>query len=111
MTNAPVKEEKRRGRSLFQKVTGAVNGLVTDDRAPAVREPQLRREPVSYSTPAPAQETIAETAPQAAQPATTPAPLPVQPSLSNLDRTEPSSISSGDEDILEIPAFLRRQAN
>ncbi len=111
MTNAPVKEEKRRGRSLFQKVTGAVNGLVTDDRAPAVREPQLRREPVSYSTPAPAQETIAETAPQAAQPATTPAPLPVQPSLSNLDRTEPSSISLGDEDILEIPAFLRRQAN
>jgi cell division protein FtsZ len=120
MTNAPAKEEKRRGRSLFQRVTGAVNDFVSDDPAPAPRDVHQRREPTSAvaapgSSPAPAQPAQPTPAPaaEAAQPAplAEPAPQPVQTSLSNLDRKETSATSTGDDDMLEIPAFLRRQAN
>ena len=121
MTNAPAKEEKRRGRSLFQKVTGAMNGLVSDDPAPAPRDASQRREPtagpvspaatatagVAEQAPAP----VAEPAPAVAHTASAPATQPVQPTLANLDRPAPSATTAGDDDMLEIPAFLRRQAN
>ena len=129
MTNAPAKEEKRKGRSLFQKMTGAVNGFVSDDPAPAARDAYQRREPTSGVVAPPAAPPAApvatppvasnQPAQQASQPApepvaaTVPAPAaqPVQPTLSNLDRGESSAASAGDDDMLEIPAFLRRQAN
>ncbi|CAN0093322.1 unnamed protein product [Discosporangium mesarthrocarpum] len=125
MTNAPAKEEKRRGRSLFQKVTGAVNGLVHDEPAAAPRPAQQRREPTAGPSmpaepaPTPAPAPVAATPAPAPQPApqpvatapAEPAPQPVQPTLANLDKTEPAQAASVDDDMLEIPAFLRRQAN
>jgi len=49
-------------------------------------------------------------APRAAQPAPRPAPAPAQPRLSGVDPAERAPQSS-EEDYLDIPAFLRRQAN
>ncbi|MFT5181713.1 MAG: cell division protein FtsZ, partial [Alphaproteobacteria bacterium] len=38
-------------------------------------------------------------------------PAPAQPSLSNLEPAAQPEAASSDDDMLEIPAFLRRQAN
>ena len=73
--------------------------------------PELTAGPQSAPTPPPppvshesvaetARETVAETAPAA----------PAQPSLTNLEPAVQSETAS-DDDMLEIPAFLRRQAN
>jgi len=133
--NGAAQTEKRRGRSLFQKVTGAVNSLVSEDEkvattttpaaparertpiepagatAPSITAPapELTAGPQPAPTPPPvshesvaetARETVAETAPTA----------PAQPSLTNLEPAAQSEAAS-DDDMLEIPAFLRRQAN
>ena len=126
--NGSAQTEKRRGRSLFQKVTGAVNSLVTDeDRAaatnPRAAEPASNEPPEAApapsstapvpgptATPAPAAAPTTPPVARESAPETAP-PAPTQPSLTNLEpsgRTEPAS---GDDDMLEIPAFLRRQAN
>jgi cell division protein FtsZ len=131
--NGAAQTEKRRGRSLFQKVTGAVNSLVTDEEqgartappgppAPPAVEPARKELPEVTPAPsltAPAPEPAPTPAPAAAptpppephESADSAPPAPTQPSLTNLEpagRTEPAS---GDDDMLEIPAFLRRQAN
>ncbi len=197
ITNAGVQAERRRGRSLFQKVTGAVNRAMTEDHGEAKSRLEERREPVAAkpveatlveATPAPAVaavptatpepvaiepvampvantavetaveatstqvtqsvvepvvetmvepvvETVTEVtaeavaapvaepaptpvmapvAPTVATPAPTPEPVaqvPAQPTLANIEPAAPRETSREDEDMLEIPAFLRRQAN
>ncbi|MEP4380307.1 MAG: cell division protein FtsZ [Alphaproteobacteria bacterium] len=189
ITNAGVQAERRRGRSLFQKVTGAVNRAMTEDQAETASKIEERREPVASkpveatpavaaapaitsqavtepaaettaetsveTTPAPvidpvaepvaetvitpvadqveeiaaepaieaATETVVETAVEAAAtpvaaPVTTPAPAPApviqkpaQPTLANIEPAASRETPREDEDMLEIPAFLRRQAN
>ncbi|MBT5944601.1 MAG: cell division protein FtsZ [Rhodospirillaceae bacterium] len=193
ITNAGVQAERRRGRSLFQKVTGAVNRAMTEDQAEAKPTIEERREPVAAKPAAvepakpvdaapavapaiePVAETVTETvaetvvkAPPAAvtqtvvetvaetvaevpaqpvveatveapvetvvktvaepaptpvaapvaPPVATPAPTPepvaetvVQPTLANIEPAAPRETAREDEDMLEIPAFLRRQAN
>ena len=201
ITNAGVQAERRRGRSLFQKVTGAVNRAMTEDQADATPKVTERREPVAAKpaavnpsapvaaapaaeaqpatpvvepTPAPAAQTVADPVPEApvtetaktvetvsetpaetvvetaveptvepvvepvaetvaeavtepapvpvaepvAAPAMTPAPTPepvaeapTQPTLANIEPVAPREPAREDEDMLEIPAFLRRQAN
>jgi cell division protein FtsZ len=179
--NGAAQTEKRRGRSLFQKVTGAVNSLVTEEGPVATALPPLStparetapvetaavpapapmpepapeqaleaapeqvqtpvQEPVTATptlsaptpepvpepapepvappaamtapTPPPAMpEPVAEPAPEPAAEtvAETPPPAPAQPSLSNLEPAA-SEAPGGEDDMLEIPAFLRRQAN
>jgi cell division protein FtsZ len=160
ITNAGAQAERRRGRSLFQKVTGAVNRAMTEE-LPADKPPAAeRREPVATApaaTPKPAApvtapvvkatpEPVAEPQPAvAAAPAAepvktqveTPAPVaaekpaepavaeapkapepvaakpkaPAQQSLADIKPAEPRQSASAEEDMLEIPAFLRRQAN
>ena len=73
---------KVRMPSLFERVTG------TNRAAPAADEPQAAPAPI--------------VAPATAQPA---------PRLAPLDPTSPAPNRARDEDLLEIPAFLRRQAN
>jgi len=118
--NGAAQTEKRRGRSLFQKVTGAVNSLVTDEEQGTARAaPAAPIEAPTTPNPAPApsltapaptppavsQEPAADTAAETAPPA------PAQPSLTNLEPDGRPQAASSDEDTLEIPAFLRRQAN
>ena len=88
----PQPPRKVRGPSLFERVTGAARH----------REPAA--EPTIAAPPAPP----AATAPSQPQPA--PA-QPQQPRLGPLDPADRMTVSKGEEDLLEIPAFLRRQAN
>ena len=123
--NGAAQTEKRRGRSLFQKVTGAVNSLVADEQqATATTAPPPAAAPVETpAAPEPAPEPILST-PAPTLPAASPEPAaepraeapadtapPVQPSLTNLEPDGRAQTASSDEDTLEIPAFLRRQAN
>lgn len=161
ITNAGAQAERRRGRSLFQKVTGAVNRAMTDDEAQS--KAAERREPVATATkpmvkpakpaaptpaepvpaasdavaevkaanpePVAAQETapepapaVAETpsepvkaetpeAPKAPEPVAAKPAAPAQQSLADIKPAAPRETARAEEDMLEIPAFLRRQAN
>jgi len=95
MTNGakPQPSRKVRGPSLFERVTGAARH----------REPQP--EPVPPAATAPA-----ASAPTPPQPAAVRSE-PQQPRLGPLDPADRVTVSKAEEDLLEIPAFLRRQAN
>ena len=73
---------KPRGQSLFERVTGI--GRPAAPAAPAAERPTA---------------TVVEARPQA------------QPRLGGLDSADRVQASQPDEDLLDIPAFLRRQAN
>jgi cell division protein FtsZ len=77
---------KMRGPSLFERVTGVGRGRPTPAAPP----------PITTGPVAPAQPTAAQ---------------PQQPRLGPLDPADRVTVSKGEEDLLEIPAFLRRQAN
>ena len=168
IANAAAQAERRRGRSLFQKVTGAVNRAMAEDQAGNTAKLEERREPVSDAQPAPMSEepaveavaqpaTATPTAPApaeptpaaveptvqvkpepqpvatpvpaataepepvaepepAVEPAAAPAPVeratsPAQPTLANIEPAATRETAREEEDMLEIPAFLRRQAN
>jgi cell division protein FtsZ len=89
-----------RAPNLFQRITGAFSApkaTPATPMAPAQVEPSVAR------AAAPAPENVVAVAPK-------PAPRPVaQPSM-NLDVTERAKPARDDDD-LQIPAFLRRQAN
>jgi len=136
IANAGAQAERKRGRSLFQKVTGAVNRAMAEDtvaEAPAQperREPTAARpaptpeapKPDAEAAPAPS-PAVAETpaepeavkAPEPAKPVAAtpaaPAPAPAQQSLADIKPAAPRESARAEEDMLEIPAFLRRQAN
>ena len=78
---------RSRGPSLIERVTGVARARPTQ---PAAAPPA--------APPAPRQ------APSAA-------PRPAQPRLSSLENDEARTASSKEDDLLDIPAFLRRQAN
>ena len=109
---APAAAPKRPGQSLFAKVTGAARALAatqsgehgrTAETAPAA--PAAKPMPPRNAAPS--------------QPANRPAPSQApaastntaQPRLSGLDPAERIGHSQAEEDLLDIPAFLRRQAN
>ncbi|MEQ9200919.1 MAG: hypothetical protein RLN80_13105, partial [Rhodospirillales bacterium] len=75
-------DARKTGPSLFSKVTG---------------QSWMRRGPEAADSPA---EPVAQKAPEAPR-----------PKLSGMSPSERPSKSSADDDLLEIPAFLRRQAN
>src|SRR5579885_183584 len=77
---------KTRTPSLFERVTGVGRG-----RSVPAEPPPVTAAPVA-STPAPP-------------------PQPQQPRLGPLDPADRVTMSKREEDLLEIPAFLRRQAN
>ena len=84
--------------SLFQKVTGLMRGQ-DSGAAPAAQQPAAQK---------PAMPAAA--APRASAPLPPAAPA-AQPRLGGLDSADRLRSSQADEDMLEIPAFLRRQAN
>ena len=80
--------------SLFERVTGI--SRVTKPKAPAAQPTPIRSEPKVGMAPAPV-----TMAPES----------PLQPTLGGLDGTERTLANSAEDDLLDIPAFLRRQAN
>jgi cell division protein FtsZ len=81
----PHVEQRRRAPSLFEKVTSRLTGQ------------QAPKQPPAQQTPRPQAERKQE-------------PVMTQPQL-QLDPADRMSISRQEEDMLDIPAFLRRQAN
>jgi len=129
----PAAPQPRRAPNLFSRVTGnaaswarqaVAEPTITPQMsasAPARPAPQAAAPQPPAPTPAPAPVLQAPPAPQMAQqpaihhpapPVAAPQPQPVvQPRLSGLDPKDRLSASRAEEDLLDIPAFLRRQAN
>ncbi|MGD1876004.1 MAG: cell division protein FtsZ [Kiloniellaceae bacterium] len=122
----------RSGQSLFAKVTGAARALTASQgsetaarsaqaaarQGEAMAQPTAR--PMAARSAAPAQPERQAAAPAAApaaasRPTSGTAPAAggntAQPRLSGLDPAERIGHSQAEEDLLDIPAFLRRQAN
>ena len=86
-----------RAPNLFQRITGAFSAPKPAATAPAAPP----AEPVARTTP----ENVVPVAPKA--PVSRPAPVQTSISLDVTERAKPAR----DDDDLQIPAFLRRQAN
>jgi cell division protein FtsZ len=119
-TQAASPAPRRSGQSLFAKVTGgAARALQAatqgSDAAARPAEPvQNSPRPMAARSASPAQPERQSAAPSAPQAASRPAPSAgntAQPRLSGLDPAERIGHSQAEEDLLDIPAFLRRQAN
>jgi cell division protein FtsZ len=96
---------RRRLPSLFERVTGtgrARAGETTAAPAPVAAAPA----PAAVAAPAPA-----PVAAPVAAPTPTPAPAAVQQRLGGLDPSDRLMATKAEDDLLDIPAFLRRQAN
>ena len=151
ITNAGAQADRKRGRSLFQKVTGAVNRAMTEEQVPEKPQAVERREPVAakpipkaetaapvpaakpevtaapaapapVATATPAEPVVIETpvestpapvaeAPKAPEPVVGKPSAPTQQNLADIKPAAPRDTARAEEDMLEIPAFLRRQAN
>ncbi|WP_193367696.1 cell division protein FtsZ [Pelagibius marinus] len=123
-------------QSLFAKVTGAARALASTQGGDSAARPQQQAAPRPMAArsaspaqperpsaapnqatsgqpvagqPAPAQPAAAQ--PAAAQPVGPAGSNTAQPRLSGLDPAERIGHSQAEEDLLDIPAFLRRQAN
>ena len=142
MQNGAAQVEKRRGRSLFQKVTGAVHRKTVDEEQ-NTKQQKINTDAVKTSNTETSDKavTINDTSmsdPESTQinnDQTTLKPKlenedhlntmstpqnsleeietskPTQTSLSDLEPTSLSEAHTTDDEMLEIPAFLRRQAN
>jgi len=103
--------------SLLQKLKNGFGGV---EEAPAPQQPRQQQAPVAPRPAAPAPQVDAAPAAAPTAPAATPAPAarmdnnPYAPKRGNLDtmgRINPSDKPAQEEEQLDIPAFLRRQAN
>ena len=123
---------RRRAQGLLAKVTGAArafheatqsagqpdqaHGAPTPDAPGSAGAPPSRTIPGRTAEPEPGLGAAAATAEaQTAKPESRAAPESAakanQPRLTGLDPAERLGVSPSDEDLLDIPAFLRRQAN
>ena len=99
---------RRSGSSIFARVTGAARAIqaatasAVETEPKAARPAQEAREPVlSRPQPRRTEEPAAEEQPKAVP----------QLRLTGLDAAEKVRTAEAEEDLLDIPAFLRRQAN
>jgi cell division protein FtsZ len=115
-TTAPAAKPAQRKVSLFERMTRS--GQARTETAPAaepVRNQPTLTAPIGSMTIQPqptVQPTMQPMAAPAAAPAANPMPQPAasQPRLGGLDPSDRIQ-SKTEDDLLEIPAFLRRQAN
>jgi cell division protein FtsZ len=94
-------DSRRKGPNLFQRITGAARDAKPEMPAARANPPAARtapEQPAVASTPEKREETV-------------PQPAPQQARLSGVDPDDRLKTSQSDDDLLEIPAFLRRQAN
>jgi cell division protein FtsZ len=100
----PVAASESRAPNLFQRITGAFATPKTATATAAAPAMASTPVPIEPAAPRPAPENVVAVAPKAVA-----RPQPVQTSISleSADRAKPAR----DDDDLQIPAFLRRQAN
>ena len=95
-----------RGPSLFQRMTGAARREAT-----ALAQPMAQPEPMAAPQPVPQPVAQPVAPPVEAQRPAEPKMRARQPTLGGLDPTDRLNSARAEEDMLDIPAFLRRQAN
>ena len=88
---------------LFARVTGLAGGKAETSETV---EPVMFKPKAPMPTPAPVLAASPEPVPEPA-----PEPAEEQVSLGGLDQSDRLESSQPEEDLLDIPAFLRRQAN
>ena len=86
-------QPRRKGLTLFERMTGTGRARTQAKPTPPTVKPEAKAE----SKPAPKPEPVAGDT--------------RQPQLGGLDSTDAAATSAAEEEMLEIPAFLRRQAN
>jgi len=111
MLNSTPVAEKKKAPTLFQRMTGN-----SWNRKPDREEPNLMEKNEKSGTSAAATELQRAPEPAippapSAQAAPSVQPAPQQPRLTGVDTPERLATSRGEDDLLDIPAFLRRQAN
>ncbi|GAB4354516.1 MAG: cell division protein FtsZ [Kiloniellaceae bacterium] len=106
---------KRTGQSLFAKVTGAARALAATQSGESGRAAETASAERQAPAAKPMQARSAAPSQPVSRAAASPAPAAggnaAQPRLSGLDPAERIGHSQAEEDLLDIPAFLRRQAN
>ncbi len=103
-------KERRRSRNLFERMTRA--GRARQARAAAVEEPaDAAPEPATQPAPVATPEPAPPGAPPNPGSAATPALEPAPAKLGEPDSAAPPNRPGIEEDLLDIPAFLRRQGN
>jgi cell division protein FtsZ len=100
-TRGPARNGRRRSQSLFARVSDAARAFQGTTQSSTPAEPA--ETPVEHRAPA------VSVAPDDASPSGTEAVR--QPELAGLDPAERIGASAAEEELLDIPAFLRRQAN
>jgi cell division protein FtsZ len=95
VTSRPVAARPAGAPNLFQRITGAFASAKTAGPSPAAPAPE------------PAPRMAENVVPVAAKSAARPTPVQASISLDVTERSKPAR----DDDDLQIPAFLRRQAN
>jgi cell division protein FtsZ len=95
-----------RRRSLFERMTGVSRTADMDLRSTTASQPRVQTEPQLQTRPTPAAPPLTE--PPA--PSVTPENPPAQVQKDEAS-DEPEKASTTEEEVLDIPAFLRRQAN
>ncbi len=114
--------ERKRAPSLFEKVTSRFTSHPAPRPAQAEQRPVPQASFPQASFPQPSiPQAPAPQAPRFTQPAMSQPVMPAQPEMRQdprlqqpqlqLDTTERMTTSRAEEDLLDIPAFLRRQAN
>ncbi len=117
--------ERKRPRGLFAKMTGAARALnagkplaptgqsLSPATGPGTMDDPMTAAPQAASPvpPMPQPQPSLQPSPAAAPAAPVTAQPDQQPRLSGLDPSERIGTRQTDEDLLDIPAFLRRQAN
>ena len=121
VANARPKEKKRRGPSLFERMTGSGRNRSGEPPSTKGRAPSLQTKRPSPPTAPPAPKVQSQppvtppkaqrTAAPAPQAAPAPAPAPASASAAAPDADGGRLAPQPEDELLEIPAFLRRQAN
>ena len=111
MLNAAPPVEKKKGPTLFQRMTSSSWNRKPDREEPKFMENKEKIAPTAVvEEPGPAPEPTPTPVPEARDEPSV-EPIAQQPRLSGVDTQDRLPNSQGEEDLLDIPAFLRRQAN
>ena len=104
----PPDQPRKRGANIFRRMTGLLREEGEAKRGPTTAPSAQQEPPAPPARPAAAP---AQPAPTAAPPTAPPSPPPAQQRLTGFDAGGRGPLPSADDDQLDIPAFLRRQAN
>ncbi len=111
MLNTAPPAEKKKAPNLFQRMTGNNWNRKPDREEHSLKDKNKKTAPSTVAT-------ELQQAPEPSPPPVAPAqvgpsvePITQQPRLTGVDTQDRLPTSQGDEDLLDIPAFLRRQAN